>query len=332
MTIRIEKALETTERYKKQNNLFLKAGFRKALAKEYRLEAVDIAFDSPEHTFWLPAYRKKTTLAHKLVIGAGFDVTSTTKPLPNSVFTAYMTALSTQLRALQIDQLAIRSQQLIPCQHDYADKVELSIELEESCEERFKQFSKSTRRNLRLPFKHGFHYVFAKKHQHLDEFYQVYQRCMHAIGTLPHSKQFFQSLWQDCHDDIGIFIGYMDDQPIATSLHFLTENEIYGAWGCVHPDYKKYSVFITMLWLILQYCEDSGRKTYNLGRTSTGSNAYHFKKRLANREHKIYHYQLTAGPAHTTQTAVYDAASWLIRHSPSPLMHTLSRTLLHRFY
>ena len=332
MTIRIENALNTPDRYKNQDSFFLKPGFRNALAKEYKLKAVDLGFDHADQTRWLPAYKKQSFSSKTLVIGAGFDKTGEVSRASPVDFSSQIETLIHQLDAHQIKQLELRTKHAIPCQQNHSDKVELAIQLETSCAERMKQFSKSTRRNLRLPFKHGFHYEIGKQARLLKDFYQLYLLSMHHLGSLPHSWRFFNELWQECQDDILIFVGYMDERPVAASLYFLTVDEAYGAWGCAHPDYGKYSVFISMLWSMLEHCEQNGRRCLNLGRTSINSNAYHFKKRLANQEQPIYHYTLHAHPSLSTRSSVYDAASWLIRHTPPQFMHTLSRSLLHRFY
>ena len=340
MTIRIEKTLNNQTRYPNQESIFLKPCFRHALAQEYRLESVDIEISSPgglaekplKQSLWLPGYLKKTASGRRLIIGAGFEQTGLTSQFNNEQFLTAINTLSQTASSQNIRQLEVRTQHIIPCQHDHSDKVELSIQLDSSCDERLRQFSKSTRRNLRLPFKHGFHYVIGKESQQLNDFYRLYQVCMHNLGSLPHSKDFFATLWQDCHEDIELFIGYMDENPVVASFHFVSKKEIYGAWGCAHPKYKKYSVFLNMLWLILQHCESTGRHSYNLGRTSINSNAYRFKKRLANRERRIHYYCFEPTSENKPRTAIYDAASWLIRSTPPQVMHGLSRKLLHHFY
>lgn len=341
MTIRIEKALNNQIRYPNQDTIFLRPGFRRALAKEYQLESVDIDTgttatkintETSAQTLWLPGYLKKTAFAKNLIIGAGFEQAGLTAQLNHKQFLDVINRLSHTVGINQFRHLEIRTPHNIPFQADHANKVELTIQLDSNCDERLRQFSKSTRRNLRLPFKHGFRYIIGRERRQLDDFYQLYQACMHELGSLPHSKAFFTALWQDCHEDIELFVGYINKSPVVASFHFINPDEIYGAWGCAHPDYKKYCVFLTMLWEILKHCETTGRQRYNLGRTSVNSNAYHFKKRLANREHKIHYYRLRPIPENQSRTVIYDAASWLIRHSPPQFMHALSRNLLHRFY
>ena len=97
-------------------------------------------------------------------------------------------------------------------------------------------------------------------------------------------------------------------------------------------DYKKHNVFLAMLWQMIEYCGASGRKTYNLGRSSEGSNPHQFKLKLANRSHKIYYYQMNIAALPRSRSSVQDAASWLIRNTPEVVMNGLSRALIHKFY
>ncbi len=166
----------------------------------------------------------------------------------------------------------------------------------------------------------------------LDEFYQLYRMSLHDIGSLPHPKAFFADLVQQCAEQMEIFVGYMDGIPVVSSVNLVSQDEIYGAWSGIHTDYKKHNVFLAMLWQIVEHCGASGRKTYNLGRSSAGSNPHQFKLKLANRSHKIYYYRIKVTPPPPTHSRVQDAASWLIRNTPATVMDGLSRALLHKFY
>ncbi|MEZ5480370.1 MAG: GNAT family N-acetyltransferase, partial [Thiolinea sp.] len=244
---------------------FLSPWFRLALAREFRLQAVDLHLSLAAHTLTIPAFLRGQ--GH-LVIGAGFD-RSGHFPLPADLdYAAVIAALSSELGEQGIHSLELRTPHTIPCQPDHADKVELRVRLNQPCSARLMQFSKPTRRNIRLPFKHGFHYVIDRQPEHLQAFYHLYQKNMHSLGSLPWSWSFFQDIWAQGGSELAIFVGYMDGQPVVASLLLLSEDEAYGAWSGTHPDYKQYSVFLAMLWSIMEYCEQTGRSCYNLGRSS----------------------------------------------------------------
>ncbi|MEZ5476097.1 MAG: GNAT family N-acetyltransferase [Thiolinea sp.] len=337
MPISIEKLTSSQADEHCSDSVFTHPGFRLALAREYRLEAVNIKLSFAGQPICLPAFLRHNTFGAggpALIIGAGFDKTGV---IPGLADQDYAAAISQLMQALQdnptgIRQLSLRTTQPIPCQQDHSDKVELSIRLDKPCAERLMDFSKSTRRNIRLPFKQGFHFVMDRQPLLLEQFYQLYLHSMHELGSLPHSYTFFQEILTRCQQDIVIFVGYMDKQPVVASFIFLSDDEAYGVWSGTHPAYKQQNVFLAMLWSVLEFCEQTGRSRYNLGRSSRGSGACQFKTRLANQVRDIHYYQLPIKVADSSPSLVQRSASWVIRNTPPFVMHTLSRSLLHRFY
>lgn len=326
-----------------KNSVFLKAEFRHALAREFRLEAVNLYTEVNNQSLIIPAFRKYSGQNQTLIIGAGFDKTGDIPLPPGISFADCINTLTKQLKARKqepVTQLEVRSKHFIPALKDHSDKTELVMQHSMPSSEFMMTFSKYTRRNIRMPFNRGFHFEISTEQHHLDTFYALYLKQIHGLGSLPNSYGFFQELWEKCRDNINLFIGYMDEKPVVASFQLLSDDEVYGAWSGIHPDYKKHNVFLAMLWSIFKYSEQSGRKSYSLGRSSLDSGAYHFKKRLANQEQRIYYYRLDVQTGQSImprtiqqrRKLVHNSISWLIRHSPPQLMHTLSRRLIHRFY
>lgn len=342
MTIRIEPASVTDAGLiaNPEDSLFLKPAFRHALAREYRLEAVNLWLQVKAQNIIFPAYRKCAGQRQRLIIGAGFDKSGEIPLPPGLSFTDCMNVLAMGLQQStqeNITHLEIRSKHAIRGLNDHSDKVELVIQPDKPSAEWMMDFSKSTRRNIRLPFKQGFHFEIGTEPQQLGIFYSLYLKHMHQLGSLSHSYGFFHELWEKCRDNINIFVGYIKNSPAIASFQFLSHDEVYSAWVGIDADYKHQNVLLGLIWSLTEFCEQTDRPRYNLGRSSVSSGAYGFKKRLANREQRIYYYDLNL---HTGKSAlpgklrkpVYKSAAGLIRNSPPRLMQSLSRHLLHRFY
>lgn len=321
-------------------NVFTSPAFRQALAREFKLTAITIHLPFAGKTVHIPAFLRSQLWGfgrETLVIGAGFDKTGQIDDLSSDEYNACMETLLHALGSTnqRIGAVELRTTQHIPCQHNHSDKVELLVQLDKPCAERLMDFSKSTRRNIRLPFKEGFHFELDNRPELLDAFYALYLQNMHELGSLPHSLGFFQEIAQNCRENVTLFVGYMDKQPVVSSFIFLSSEEAYGAWSGTHPDYKQHNVFLTMLWSITEFCEQTGRKRYNLGRSSRGSGSCQFKMRLANEVRDIHYYRLpipAAASPDGNRPGLYEGASWVIRQTPPFVMQALSRSLLHRFY
>lgn len=314
-------------------DIFTDPAFRAIIAREFRLQAVQVELGKNEQQFIIPAFVRSSLFGRKtLVLGAGFDKTGVIPDISAHDYDHLIEQLARDLAATDIGLLEIRTTQHIPCLPDESDKVELNVDIQPSVESIWENLSGNTRKNIRRPLKRGFTSVTGNTPELLDEFYHLYRMSLHDIGSLPHPKRFFSDLLTQCPKQTEIFVGYLDDIPVVSSINFTNQDEIYGAWSGIHTDYKKHNVFLAMLWQIIEHCGSTGRKTYNLGRSSVGSNPHQFKLKLANRTHKIYYYRLRVTPLQNTHSRVQDAASWLIRNTPEIVMDGLSRALLHRFY
>jgi hypothetical protein len=314
------------------SDIFASAAFRAVLAREFRLQAVQVELLVAGRTLLIPAFLRSAWLGQKtLVLGAGFDKTGVIPALEARNYGQIVEQLAHELAATEIGLLEVRTTQRIPFLHDEADKVELNVDIP-SVTEVWDSLSTHTRKNIRRALKRGFTSTIGNTPALLDAFYQLYRQSLHTLGSLPHPKAFFADLLAQCPQQSEIFVGYMDNIPVVASFNFSSQDEIYGAWSGIHPDYKQHNVFLAMLWQMVEHCGASGRKTYNLGRSSEGSNPHQFKLKLANRSHKIYYYRLRIAPPAHVPSRTQAAASWLIRNTPMVVMDGLSRALLHRFY
>lgn len=314
--------------------IFSNPAFRAILAREFRMEAVQVVMQAADgQVFSIPAFRRSNLFGKQtLVLGAGFDKTGVIPEIATSDYSLVIAQLVRELASTSVDSLEIRTAQHIPCLPDEADKVELNVDIQPSVEALWNKLSGNTRKNIRRPLKQGFISVIGLNERLLDEFYQLYRMSLHDIGSLPHSRQFFADLMTHCPAQMEIFVGYIDNIPVVASVNFVSQDEIYGAWSGIHTDYKKHNVFLAMLWQIVEHCGTNGRKTYNLGRSSAGSNPHQFKLKLANRSHKIYYYRIRIAPPPKLQPCAQNAVSWLIRNTPETVMDGLARALLHKFY
>ncbi len=319
------------------DNIFRAPAFRQLIANEFYLKPIQLSLQTatePQSTdIKIDAFLRQNLLGKKtVIIGAGFDKTGIIPDLPDTQPSDVVETLSLALAKQRIQCLELRTTQRIPCLLDQAHKVELNVDIQSSVTAVWDNLSTNTRKNIRRPLKRGFSSTVGNSDALLEEFYQLYYMSLHDIGSLPHPKTFFVNLLAQCHENIAIFVGYMDGIPVVSSLSFTSATEVYGAWSGIHTDYKKHNVFLAMLWQMVEYCGETGRQTYNLGRSTAGSNPHQFKLKLANRVHKIYYYQIPLSAPNATPSRVQTAASWLIRHTPSIVMDGLARTLMHRFY
>lgn len=313
--------------------IFLCQPFRAIIAREFRLQAIQTVLETTAQSTIIPAFLQTPYWGSpSLIIGAGFDKTGDF-PLPTD--TSYAQCIGHLAQALgktAIRTLEVRTTQTLPCLHDHADKLESSVQLAGGATAVWESLHKKTRSNIRRTLKQGFTHQLGATPTLLEAFYQLYWMNLHSLGSLPHPKTFFQDLLAHCANQILIGVAYLDGIPVAANWNFIDGETLYFAWAGRHTTHHRHDAFLTLLWQTLEYCAANGYTCYNLGRSSAGSSQHLFKQKLANCTEPIHYYRIPITAAKPTTSSVRNAAAWLIRRSPPPLMDLLSRQLIHHFY
>ena len=314
------------------DDIFLSSAFRRIIAGEFKLTAVQVQLQHNTNQYCFPAFIQSNLFGKKtLILGAGFDKTGAIPVFSSENYQDSIERLIKALANTNISTLEIRTTQRIPCLQDDSDKVEPNIDMPNGAAAVWENLSKKTRSNIRRTLKHGFSAEIGTSENLLDTFYTLYQRNIQQLGSLPHPKTFFAQILKQHPEQSLIFIGYMENKPVVAAFNLVNTTEIYFAWAGRDPDYRQHDPFLTMLWQMVEYCEQNGKKTYNLGRSSFESNPYTFKMKLANRVNKIYYYKLNI-PRQSAPSRLRKAVSWLIQRSPTMVMNGFSRALIHKFY
>ncbi len=137
--------------------IFSNPAFRRILAREFRLEAVQVVLETDGQTRTIPAFRRHGLFGKQtLVLGAGFDKTGVIADIAASDYSLVIEQLLHELASTRVDSLEIRTAQHIPCLTDESDKVELNVDIQPSVDAVWNGLSTNTRKNIRRPLKLGF--------------------------------------------------------------------------------------------------------------------------------------------------------------------------------
>jgi len=101
------------------SDIFSSTTFRAILAREFRLEAVNVLMQTDQQTFTIPAFRRTTILGKQtLIIGAGFDKTGVIPDITVAQYPRVIEQLTQALTATNVRSLEIRTAIPITCQQD----------------------------------------------------------------------------------------------------------------------------------------------------------------------------------------------------------------------
>lgn len=168
----------------------------------------------------------------------------------------------------------VRSFQKLSLNYDDS-KVVSYLKLLSNEQEQLRSFSTSIRNNLKKGFRFSSN-IDVGDYDLLDNFYYVYSRNMHRLGSPPYSKQFFYNLlyyYQNCK----IIVVYIDKKPVACSfiVNFRDFSEM--CWASSLSKYNKYNINYVLYWESIRYAINNNKYIFSFGRSTLNSPSYKFK-------------------------------------------------------
>lgn len=111
----------------------------------------------------------------------------------------------------------------------------------------------------------------------VDEFYEIYARSLHRLGTPVFSKDLFRLLLSEFGTKCRLFGVRKGKKAIAGVLCFYFRDQVLPYYAGALPEFYKDAPNNFMYWsLISQSCAE-GLRTFDFGRSKRGTGAYDFK-------------------------------------------------------
>jgi serine/alanine adding enzyme len=200
-----------------------------------------------------------------------------------------------------------------------SDKVAMQLELPESTDELWQQFSSKLRAQIRRPTKEGATCEEGGV-ELLGEFYSVFSRNMRDLGTPVFPKELFRQMCDSFPDATRIFVVKLNDKPCAAGITYGFRDRLEIPSASSLRDYNRISVNMLLYWTVLQYAIREGYRSFDFGRSTVGAGTYKFKKQWgAEPEQLHWHYCLPEGaelPALNPQNPKYRLATRIWQHLP----------------
>ena len=127
----------------------------------------------------------------------------------------------------------------------------------------------------------------------LDEFYEIYARSLHRLGTPVFSKELFRLLLDEFGGRCRLFGVRKGKRAIAGVMSFYFRDQVLPYYAGALPEFYKEAPNNFMYWnLISQSCAE-GLRTFDFGRSKRGTGAFSFKSSWSMQVTPLpYRYQL----------------------------------------
>ena len=158
-----------------------------------------------------------------------------------------------------------------------SEKITSFIELSATKDELWHRLSSNLRRKIRRAEKCGATFQQGGE-ELLRDFYKVYSRKMHQLGSPPYGKIFFRMFFHGTmKEEAAFFVSYFGQRPVGAAL-LLSYNGFYeSAWFATEPAFQKYYISDGLHWAMVKHVIKKGGKIYSMGRSTKNRSVYVYK-------------------------------------------------------
>ena len=125
--------------------------------------------------------------------------------------------------------------------------------------------------------------------QYLDDFYDLFVKNMHRLGTPAYPKKFFLSICNYLHEFIDLVVLEKQGHVIAGMFLFKFKDVVTEPWVASINDPDLKYINNLLYWQAICYACDQGFKYFDFGRSTVGSGTYRFKLHWRAKPHQLYY-------------------------------------------
>ncbi|MFH1148240.1 MAG: FemAB family XrtA/PEP-CTERM system-associated protein [Pseudomonadota bacterium] len=113
----------------------------------------------------------------------------------------------------------------------------------------------------------------------LPEFYEIYARSVHQLGSPVYPKALFANLLREFKEDGEILlVRTPENKAIAGVMSFFYRDEILPYYAGSLPEGKEMAANDFMYWALMEYACEKGYKIFDFGRSKKDTGSFDFKR------------------------------------------------------
>jgi FemAB-related protein (PEP-CTERM system-associated) len=178
-----------------------------------------------------------------------------------------------QTRFKNIEGIELRKIVTMGSQSGY---VSMLRELPDRSEVLWKSLRTKERNQVRKAERSGLEICWGK--EYLDEFYAIYTKKMHCLGTPVHPKKWFCNILVTMPEQTDLITVWMENIPVASMLIFKFKDRLFVLAASTITRYNSFCPNTLMYWEVLKYGCENEFNLFDFGRSRIGSSTFNFKK------------------------------------------------------
>jgi lipid II:glycine glycyltransferase (peptidoglycan interpeptide bridge formation enzyme) len=185
------------------------------------------------------------------------------------------------------DNYEVRSFSKVTDYH-YKDKVTCYLNLPDSADNLWNGFKSKLRSQIKKGFKNGLNAEIGNE-ELINDFYHLYSKNMHRVGTPVNSKNYFKSFLNNYRNgDAKIFIVKYNNKIVGVSITFSFGKFFEVMWASTDRDYNKLNTNMVLYWKMMEYSIKENMEIFSFGRSNKNSSSLKFKRQWGIQEYPLF--------------------------------------------
>jgi len=195
--------------------------------------------------------------------------------------------------------------------HLRTDKVTMCLQLTSDPAELWTQLRPKMRNRIRKAEKAGL-VVVTGGLEMLADFYRIWTRRMHQLGTPCYPRKLFSAVLKTFPDNSRIFLIHLNGKTVGGLFVYGFNGLAQSRWGAVLIEYNGISPNYLLNWAAMQHFGAAGAQWFDFGRSTVNSGQHVFKKRWGAKQIPLV-YQYWTRPGHDLSIAKPDNPKYAAR-------------------
>ena len=333
-----EKRWDQFARHHSSCTLYHQVGWKNVVEKTYGHKAHYLfAEDGADIVGILPLFLVKDILGRKTLISlpfAPYGGICSSNPSASERLLSEARRLITDSGASYVEMRSFAASSVtanLPANHQYITSV---FKPSGGPDETWRQINKNRRKKVRKAQNNGLTAEICEPGQATEDFYSLYVRNMHDLGTPVHSKRFFRHVANEFPNSTRIVLVRHEGRAVAGTFLLLRNSTITCGWGASLKEYLWCEPNDLLYWEVIRYGCEHGFSDIDFGRSLVGSGNATFKKEWGATETRLEYRYILNGicdvPNVSTSNPKYDRLSRVWRRLPLMVANRLGPTIRKR--
>jgi len=167
-------------------------------------------------------------------------------------------------------------------------KVRLLLDMPDDAEILWKSYKAKLRSQVNKAKKNGLEFHSGNSAELVDEFYHVYAKNMHRLGSPAHSRKFFQCIARNYGSDAKVGVVSFQGEPIGAGILLFIAERVSIPWASTLSDFNKLAPNMLLYWQLIEQSIQHGARQFDFGRSTPGEGTYKFKLQWGAQPEQLY--------------------------------------------